>query len=107
MIEAYLTDLIDIISVAVDEWGASVESTQSNIPARIEDVNKILFDQDGQEIVGNCLIIVNENVVIRNTDMIKIRKKCGQDFDPKDKKFAVKSLGKEHGFVSSHWEVYI
>jgi len=107
MIDMYLTDFIDIISIAVDEWGTSNQSVVSNVPARIEDTNKIVFDANGKELVGNILVMVNSVYKIKSSDKIRIRKKAGVSFDIKDKMFAIKSLGEQQGFTATHWEIYL
>jgi argonaute-like protein implicated in RNA metabolism and viral defense len=107
LINSYLTDLIDIISYAVDEWGVTVSSTQTDVKARIENANKILLDVNGKEIQGSSKIILDNSIVVKLTDRIRFKKINGVTVQQDDKLYQVKKIDQAHGFGASHWEVWV
>jgi hypothetical protein len=107
MIKSYFKDTIRIVSNAVNDWGVSVQNESIDIPARVEDSNKLVIDKNGKEVQANILIMIAESNAPKYEDMIKIRKIKGDDCPLKDKKFIIKSMSKEGGFKSSHWEIYL
>lgn len=105
MIEMYLTDRINIIVQTYDQDGVMTETTQSNVKARIEDTNELVKDINGKEVVSNALILVDPKATITYESRIQMVKRNGVDTQIKDKKFAIITLEKAHGFSNSHWEV--
>jgi hypothetical protein len=107
MTSPYQTDLITIVHRTYDINGVPINSETKNISARIEDYNGMLRDQDGNEVVGNMLIILDPDVNILYTDFIKIEKKNGIAYELDNKEFAIKKIENAAGFSASHKEVYI
>jgi len=107
LIDAYLTDRIDIISTAIDINGVEVESAALNISARVEDKNKLIKSENGKEVYGNTLIILNPDIDIEYNDKIRITKRNGVATQNPGKKFTIMQLSKPHGFAKSHIEVWL
>lgn len=107
IIDAYLTDEINIISTAIDINGVETESTESGVSCRVEDKNKLLKDANGKEVVGNTLLILNPDTDIQYNDKIQITKRNGTATQNPSKKFTILYLSKPHGFAKSHCEVWL
>ena len=107
MIKNYLKDTIKIIYNSVNEWGVSIQNESADIPARVEDSNKLIIDKNGKEVQANTLIMIDSGYEPKYEDMIRIIKKQGTDYLLKDKKFIIKYMSKEGGFGFSHWEIYL
>lgn len=107
MISLYLKDTIRIVSIQKDEWGIEIKSESAEISARVEDVNKLIINDKGQEVQGNTLIIIDAQNTLKNEDRIKIIKRNGEAYKLKDKEFMIKRFGLKSGFKKSHYEVYL
>lgn len=109
MILSYLTDLIDIILPAVDEWGVVTKTTQSNIKARVEYSQKMVLNNSGQEVMGLADIFIDPSATITHESKIKVRKINGVDTQIMDKELIIKrGPEKHHGFSGfEYWEVTV
>jgi hypothetical protein len=108
MFDSYCTDIIRIIPVSYDSKGVITEGTESDdIPARVEDANRLLRDDEGKEVMPNMLVAFDFDNTINKMYKIKIKKKYGVDYFQPDKKWEIKRLEKWGMFSSSHVEVYL
>ena len=108
LIKSYLTDLINIIPITIDQNGVSTEGTiQSNIPASLEDEKKLIRDHRGRELVSNGFIMIDESATIDYTSRIQLVKINGVTQSRQNKKYSILKLNKAHGFENSHWEVWL
>lgn len=107
MISSYLVDSITIVHRTYDINGVPNNSETNNISARVEDYNKMIRDQNGQEVMGSMLVIIESDITISYNDFIKIEKKNGIAYELDDKEFAIKKIENAAGFSASHKEVYL
>ena len=107
MIDIYLNDKIDIVTIAADEWGKIVTTTQQNIDARIEDTNKLIRDKNGQEVVAQTFLIVSESAALKYESKIMLKSINGVATQTPNKEFVIKKLMKAHSFMNTHWEVWL
>jgi len=106
LIDSYLTDKIDIVSLAYDEWGVPTESVQTDVAARIEDKNELIKDREGKEVKSNTFIILSPDAIIDYDSKIIIREKSGETYTF-DLKMAIVKLSRAHNFGLTHWEVWL
>lgn len=107
IIETYLTDRVDLVTVSVDEWGSSTKTIEANVKARIENENRLVLDQNGQEVMGHGPIFIHPDYDIKYETRIRIKKRNGVSIDTPDKEYAIKRLDLAHGFQKSHWEAWV
>jgi hypothetical protein len=107
MIGAYLTDSIKIVDTKTDKYGSITTTESAEIPARIEDDNKLLLDSNGKEVVSSAMIIIQSDQIIKYDDKIKIVKKMGESYNLSSKLFQIKKLSKFGNFTGQFYEVYI
>ena len=107
MINLYMTDEISRVRITNDMNGVPTNSTLTGIKARVEDYNKMIRDINGNEVMGDQLIIVDNSIDITYEDKIIITKKNGITYDLNAKQFAIKKIENAHGFINSHKEIYI
>lgn len=107
MITPFLTDEITRIRKDFDINGVPTSSTQTGIKARVEDYNKMIRDEDGQEVMGDMLIMTQSNEDILNGDYIMIKKKYGNAYHLPNKEFSIKKIENAGGFFASHKEIYL
>jgi hypothetical protein len=89
MISNYLTDEIVIVDIKIDQWETATETDGDPIPARVEDINKLMLNNEGKEVLGNMLIFIDKDNTISYGDKIKIKKKNSIAYEQPDKKFQV------------------
>lgn len=107
-VDIYLTDKIDILTPAYDEWGVKTgTSTQPDVKARIEDTNQIVRDKNGQEVTAQALLLIDSSATVDYESKIKLKSRNGVDTQIPSKEFAIKKLARAHGFAASHWEVWL
>lgn len=94
MIKSYLTDRIVLVAVTHNEWGVITETELPEERARVEDINKLILDGDGKEVVGDMRIFLKDDSSIDYGYKIKIKKKNGIAFDQPDKQFQIKKISK-------------
>lgn len=107
MIKTYLTDKINIVSSATDEWGVVNQSTQTNISARVEKANKMIRNQEGKEVVGIGPILIDGDAIIKPTDLLQFVSISGIVQADAGKKHQIISLEREHSFFWSYWVAYL
>jgi len=106
MISNYLTDLCDIYDYSLDEWGVKTETIQENVKCRVEDFNKLIKNDQGQEVVGEMEIIFDSDISINRNSKIVIKTKSGITYDY-DKKFVIQKLSSAAMFAKTHIEVIV
>jgi len=102
-----MTDEITVIRRKFDINGVPTDTTTIGVPARIEDYNKMVRDINGQEVIGNQLIFVDDSKDVNYEDLIKITKKNGKAYELSNKEFAILKVENVAGFMDSHKEIYI
>jgi hypothetical protein len=107
LITPFLIDEIIIKRRVFDENGIPTDSITTGVKARVEDYNRMIRDKDGQEVMGDMLIITNPDSDIINEDFILIKKKNGIVYHLSNKEFAIKKLENVAGFFASHKEIYV
>lgn len=107
LVNTYLTDTIDIITISSDEWGVITKSTQSGIAARIEDRNELVKNKDGKEVMAKTFVILNKDATITYESKVKLITKNGVAHPLADKEMTVLNLIKAGGFTASHYEVWL
>ena len=106
MISNYLTDLCDIYDYSIDEWGVKTEAVQENVKCRVEDFNRLVKNDQGQEVIREMEIIFDLNVSINRNSKIVIKTKSGIVYDY-DKKFIIQKLSSAAMFTKTHIEVIV
>lgn len=107
MISIYLTDKINIVSYAHDTWGKNTRSAQEDISARVEDVQKYVKNQNGEQVKADTLVTISGSYTVSWNDKIQVTERFGTELVTKEKEFAIKSKFKTGGFDESHWEIYL
>jgi hypothetical protein len=107
MINSYLTDKIRIVTTTYTQNGAESSTDSSDIKARVEDINDLVLDSDGKEVLGNMLIICNKDITVASTNKVKIRKKHGLDYEMPDKKFQIKRISSYGMFKKKMYEIIV
>lgn len=107
MIDIYFTDEIKIRKLNVDINGATTPTTSDAIKARVEDYNKMIRNNKGQEVMGSMVIITNYSEPVDFDDIIIVTKKGGVAYDKPEKEFPIKNLSKQATFMNSHLEIII
>ena len=74
MINNFMTDEITVVRRSFDDNGVPTDTSTPGVKARVEDYNKMLRNVDGQEVIGNQLIMVDDSIDINYEDLIKITK---------------------------------
>jgi len=105
----FFTDIIDIVRISVDEWGAETKTITSNVPARVDDKVKLIRDKQGQDVMSNFWISLDKSTLIDYNDKIKIKKRAGKELDAtfQEKEWAIVSLTNSHGFKNHHMELVL
>ena len=67
----YYTDQITIVTTSVDKYGVTTETESALIDCRVEDNNVLIKNKNGQEVMGEMLIIMNADESIFYTSKIK------------------------------------
>jgi len=107
LIDIYLTDTVIIVTTAADLNGAITKSDSPEIPARIEDVNILVKNRNGKEVMSNTFLILNTDAVITYESKIKLITKNGSAYPLAAKEMAIMKLIKSGGFDASHYEVWL
>ena len=103
----FYTDEIVLIDVITDENGVKTEYESAPQIARVEDFNKLVTDNRGQEVMADMIIFTSTALMTQYTDKIKILKKSGNDFDQPNKKWLIKKKPNLHLFSAHHKEIYV
>lgn len=107
MIEAYLTDTVDIVTRVVDKWGSVSETTQTGVAARWEDKNSVVRDRTGKDVVSNVHLMLNPSATVTYQSFFKLKTRCGEAADIPDQAWPVKAFTKSRGFENMAWEVWL
>ena len=107
LVGTYLTDTVDIKTVAVDKWGVVSSSIIEGVKARIEDKNQLVKNSEGQEVMSNTFLMLPSDIVLSYQTQFRLKTRNGESIEQNERWHAIKSMGKQHGFVLSHWEVYL
>ncbi len=107
MIDIYLIDVIRKVSVTTNENGLKSEVESSNINARVEDYNRYILGQNGEEVFASSYITIGGGVTFSYGDKLKIVSKNGNAYIDADKKFVVKKISTQETFDDVYTELYI
>lgn len=107
MIGDYLTDRVDIITVAADAWGGQNASTQADVPARVEDKNATVLDANGKEVAANVHVVLGPGAAVGHNSRLVIRSRAGVVAELPLKAWPVKSFGRGHAFGLMTTEVWL
>lgn len=107
MINSYLTDTIDIVAIAKDDWGVETRSATSGVLARVEDVNVLVKNNRGEEVIASIHLIVDYDETLSYDYKIQIKTRNGEAYPLSNKDFAIQKMIKAAGFDFSHWEVWL
>lgn len=105
----FFTDIVNIVRISVDEWGAETKTITSNVPARVEDKVKTIRNKQGQDVMSNFLIYLDKSTLIDYNDKVQIIKRAGKTLDAtfQAKEWGVMSLTNSHGFNNHHMELVV
>lgn len=107
MIGSYLTDIVDLVRVTVDQWGDPTEATTTGVKARVEDKISVIRDKDGKEFTSEVHLFLRASVAVDYQTFIKVKSRCGVAAGLPLKKWPVKKLAKSHAFGVLCWEVWL
>lgn len=107
MVGSYLTDSVDIITVADDAWGDQHSSTQVDVAARVEDKNTTVLDANGKEVAANVHIILGPAATVGHNSRIAIKSRAGVPAELPLKTWPVKAFGRGHAFGALTTEVWL
>jgi hypothetical protein len=107
MIDSYTTDIIRIVDVSQDKYGAGTDTESADINARVEDTNELIRDFNGKEVMPKMLIIFDYDNDIEPFWKIKVRKKNGVDFQQPDKLWEIQKIESLGMFSKTHYEIWI
>lgn len=102
----YYTDLIKWTSITRTENGGET-GVSVELPARIEDTNKVIAGDNGSNIVARSLIFTSSKNIIQRGDEIQILKIRGIVPPDTDRVFQVREIMNNEGFGIGEWEIYI
>jgi len=106
MIGNYLCDEIDIVTSTYDDDGVLTETTQTNVPCKIEEQNKVVRNENGEEQTSGTLVILPTSSSLDYQSRIRIRSRGGIT-QSNNRPYSIMKLGLQGGFTASHWEVYL
>lgn len=94
----YARDKIIIITCTMDENGVIAETDGSEIDANIKDSNRLIIDNNGQEVVGQGTIMVDKDNAVKYGDKIRITERFGIAYPLINKKFKILKIENIGGF---------
>ena len=102
LIDSYLTDEIILVTYTKDINGKSTRTVSATIPCRIEDKNKIVTNQQGQDVTGNSYIAISQanNTSVDYNQKIQIIKRNTFTFPTSSKEYLIKNIGRPSSFSS-------
>jgi hypothetical protein len=103
----FFTDEIIIVNYTTDDWGVKTSHQSAPIAARVEDYNRLITDNRGQEVLAEMVIFCDTSRDITYEDFIIVTKKGGQAFNQPNTEYKIKKCPLIHGFSSHHKEIYI
>jgi hypothetical protein len=104
---ALYMDEITIENITYDSDGVDTTITITDVPARVEDFNKLIVDSKGQEVFGEMIIFIDPSYSISEESKVLIVKKYGQAYSNPTKKWKVLKAPILHMFKAHHREIYI
>jgi len=112
MIGIYSNDTIKIVSYTHYADGSSSTAIYSEeIPARIEESNKLRLNEYGKEVYGDnySLIMIDKEYLplVNYNNKVIILKKNGKPYLQPDKTFEIKNIFEANGFCEDYIEIYI
>jgi hypothetical protein len=107
MISSYFTDVIRTITVSTDINGVKTQTESADLNCRVEDINELIKDDKGQEVMGDMCIFLKDTITLNFGDKIIIKKKSGTTYNQPNKKFVVKKRSIRAMFNSKYLEVII
>lgn len=102
----FYTDLIDIINITYDGNGVSTKNIITDVPARVEDFNKLIINDKGQEVFAEMIVFLKASYNITEESKIIIKKKAKNNYS-NTKEWKVKKTPVVHAFSYHHREVYL
>jgi hypothetical protein len=110
MIDSYTTDIIRLVEIAQDKFGAETVTESADIAARIEDLPELERGFNGKENMPGTpkmYIAFSYTVNIEPQWKIKIKQKHGVAYYQPDKLWEIKKFENLGMFEGTHVEVYI
>lgn len=107
MHSALLTDEINIVSIANDEWGKETILTSCAIRARVAERNKLIKDRDGKEVISSIQVIVKSGTIVKYDSRIIIKKLCANAYILPNKKWQIKQISYGHMFRADCIELWL
>lgn len=107
MISTYLTDEIILINCSVDSNGVKTETELSEEKARVFDYNRMIFGQDGKEILAEAKVLLEKTSTVKYGWKMKIKKRFGNTYELPDKKFVIKKIVHAGSFADGFIKVYL
>jgi hypothetical protein len=107
MISSYFTDVIRIVTVSTDEWGVKTQTESADIKCRVEDLNELIKDDMGQEVIGEMCIFLRYTETLNFGDKVMIKTKSGMTYNQPDKMFIVKKRSQRAMFSSKYLEIIV
>lgn len=104
----YSTDVVTHIAVTPDNYGGETTVTTANVPARVEDTNELLYNNNGTSEKAKSLILVSKKrgAGWKLGDRLKIDSimsvSIGETLE-----LQIKKIMPAGGFGVSHYEVYV
>ncbi|MEN6333007.1 MAG: hypothetical protein ABFE01_02035, partial [Phycisphaerales bacterium] len=74
MLGIYLTDEVDILTVAHDANGVETTTAQLAVAARVSERHRLVLDLSGKEVVGTMQVLLEGSAAIAHTSRVKIKK---------------------------------
>ena len=107
MFSNYCTDIVKMIWVTHNSKGVKTKIISEDIPARIEDTNQLIRNNEGKEVMPNMLIMLDYEFQPDTTYMMIIKQKHGQTYYQPNKEWEIKKFDTLGLFGKTHIEVYI
>jgi len=102
----YSVDLIEWTSVTEDENGVKTEAVAVPIKCQIENVSELIAMSNGQDLMSNALILIDEEYAIKQGDYILLKEKFGV-LTGDSRLYTVIKVDIPLNFSFSHMEVWI
>jgi len=107
MVGFYLTDEVDVLTVAHDADGAETTTTQAGVRARVAERHRLVLNLAGKEVLGSMQVLLDKAVAVSYDSRIKVKKVAGAAYRLPDKEWEVKSVSTGHGFGVEFTEVWV
>ena len=107
MINDYFTDIVKIVSVKTDRFGATTETESADLSAKVFDKCKMMLGKDGREVMPSMKIYLDKSAAVYDGDKIKIVKKNGNDYKQPEKLWQIITIIDAGGFEDMFKAVYV